>query len=75
MIMEILGINFSFLIVQLISFVLLASWIYFIVFAISDMKRQNLSGKPLALWILILFAFPVLGGLVYWVSVKPSAEK
>jgi hypothetical protein len=38
-----------------------------------DLARKKLGGTPLALWVLVICAVPVLGSLAYWI-VKPTAE-
>lgn len=67
--METLGINFGFLLVQLIPILL----IVLPIIALIDLSRKKLSGMPLALWVLIICAIPFLGALAYWI-VKPTAE-
>ncbi len=34
---------------------------------------KKLTGMPLALWVLIICAIPVLGSLAYWI-IRPAAE-
>jgi phospholipase D-like protein len=68
--MEPLGINTGLLFIQLlISMVLIALPIISLI----DLARKNLSGTPLAIWVLIICAVPILGSLAYWI-VKPTAE-
>jgi hypothetical protein len=68
--MEPLGINMGLLFIQLlISMVLIALPIISLI----DLARKNLSGTPLAIWVLIICAVPILGSLAYWI-VKPTAE-
>jgi hypothetical protein len=68
--MEPLGINTGLLFIQvLISMVLIALPILSLI----DLARKNLSGMPLAIWVLVICAVPVLGSLAYWI-VKPTAE-
>lgn len=38
-----------------------------------DLRKKNLSGVPLGIWVLIICAIPVIGSLAYWI-IKPSAE-
>jgi hypothetical protein len=67
---EPLGINAGLLFIQvLISMVLIALPILSLI----DLARKNLSGMPLAIWVLVICAVPVLGSLAYWI-VKPTAE-
>ena len=72
--MELLGINFGFLLIQLFNMLILASWLAFLIFPLSDLRKRKLTGTSLALWILIICAIPILGGLAYWFVVKPSIE-
>jgi hypothetical protein len=67
--MDAMGINFGFLIVQLIPVILIALPIISLI----DLSKKKLSGMPLALWVLIICAIPFLGALAYWI-VKPTAE-
>jgi hypothetical protein len=68
--MEPLGINTGLLFIQLlISMVLIALPIISLI----DLARKNLSGTPLAIWVLIICAVPILGSLAYWI-VKPTAK-
>ena len=68
--MDTLGINFGFLFIQLIFLFVL---IGFPVVSLFDLARKKLSGTPLALWVLIICAVPVIGSLAYWI-VKPTVE-
>lgn len=68
--MEPIGINFGFLIVQLLSLILV---IGLPIVSLIDLSKKKLSGAPLAIWALIICAIPLLGALAYWI-VKPTAE-
>jgi hypothetical protein len=67
--MDAMGINFGFLIVQLIPVIL----IVLPIISLIDLSKKKLSGMPLALWVLIICAIPFLGALAYWI-VKPTAD-
>ena len=68
--METLGINAGLLSIQvLLSIVLIALPILSLI----DLARRNLRGMPLAVWVLVICAVPLLGSLAYWI-VKPTAE-
>ncbi len=69
--MEAIGINFGFLVVQLLAVLL---WLGLPVATLFHLRNQKLNGVPLVLWVLLICAIPVLGALAYWI-VKPSAEK
>jgi hypothetical protein len=69
--MDALGINFGFLIVQLLAVLL---WLGLPVTTLLHLRNQKLNGVPLVLWVLLICAIPVLGALAYWI-VRPSAEK
>ena len=65
-----MGINTGLLFIQLlISMMLIALPILSLI----DLARKHLSGMPLALWVLVICAIPMLGSLAYWI-VKPTAE-
>jgi len=68
--MEALGINAGFLFIQLIFLFIL---IGFPIVSLIHLARKKLSSTPLALWVLIICAVPMLGPLAYWI-IKPSAE-
>jgi hypothetical protein len=68
--MESLGINTGLLLIQLIPVILL---IGLPVISLLDLRKKNLSGVPLGIWVLIICAIPVIGSLAYWI-IKPSAE-
>jgi hypothetical protein len=68
--MEALGINITFLFVQLIFLIVL---IGLPIVTLFDLAKKKLSGSPLALWVLIICAIPLLGALAYWI-IKPTVE-
>jgi hypothetical protein len=69
--MDALGINGWLLLIQLIPIIV---FIGLPVIALVDLAKKKLSGTPLALWVLIICAVPLLGALAYWI-IKPTAEK
>ena len=68
--MEPLGINAGLLFIQLIFVVIMLG---LPVISLIDLARKRLSGTPLAVWVLVICAVPVLGSLAYWI-IKPTAE-
>ena len=68
--MNILGINSTFLIVQAFVAIL---FIGLPIISLIDLTKKKMSSTPLALWVLIICAVPLLGALAYWI-VKPTAE-
>ena len=68
--MEPLGINTVLLIAQLLPIILL---IGLPLISLLDLRKKNLSGVPLGIWVLIICAIPLIGSLAYWI-IKPSAE-
>ena len=68
--MEAIGINITFLFVQMIF---LAVLIGFPVITLINLAAKKLNGTPLALWVLIICAIPLLGAVAYWI-IKPTAE-
>ena len=68
--MDVLGINASFLFIQLIFLVVL---IGSPVITQVDLAKKKLGSTPLALWVLVICAVPLLGSLAYWI-IKPIAE-
>ena len=69
--MDALGINFGLLFMQLLFLIVL---IGFPVITLMSLAKKKLSGTPLALWVLIICAIPLLGALAYWI-IKPTAEE
>jgi hypothetical protein len=68
--MDALGINGTFLLIQLIPVIL---FIGLPIIALIDLAKKKMSGTPLALWVLIICAVPLLGALAFWI-VKPTSE-
>jgi len=68
--MDALGINFGLLLEQVFFVILL---IGLPVISLIDLGRNRLSGTPLAIWVLVICAVPVIGSLAYWI-IKPTAE-
>jgi len=68
--MNILGINSTFLIVQALVAIL---FIGLPIISLIDLAKSKLRSTPLALWVLIICAVPLLGAVAYWI-VKPTAE-
>jgi len=68
--MDALGINGAFLLIQLITIILL---IGLPVIALIDLAKKKMNGTPLALWVLVICAVPLLGAIAYWI-VKPTSE-
>ncbi len=69
--MEPLGINFGLSIFELIPLILL---IGFPVISLMDLAKKKLGSTPLAVWVLIICAVPLLGSLAYWI-IRPAPEK
>lgn len=68
--MDALGINGWLLLIQLIPIIL---FIGLPIIALVDLAKKKMSGTPLAVWVLIICAVPLLGVLAYWI-IKPTAE-
>ena len=68
--MDALGINFGLLLIQAIPVIL---FIGLPIIALIDLAKKKMSGIPLALWVLIICAIPILGAIAYWI-VKPTPE-
>ena len=68
--MDALGINGWLLLIQLIPIIL---FIGLPIIALVDLAKKKMSGTPLALWVLVICAVPLLGVLAYWI-IKPTAE-
>jgi hypothetical protein len=68
--MEPLGINAGLLLVQAIPIMLL---IGLPIISLIDLAKKKLSGTPLAVWVLVICAVPLLGSLAYWI-IKPISE-
>lgn len=68
--MDAIGINGSFLLIQVIPVVL---FVGLPIIALVDLAKKRMSGTPLALWVLIICIVPLLGAVAYWI-IKPTAE-
>lgn len=71
--MESLGINFGFLLVQILNLLIVFGWITVAIVSLFNLRNRKLTGTPLVMWALIICAIPILGALAYWI-IKPSAE-
>jgi hypothetical protein len=68
--MEALGFNLG---IGLIQFIIVGVTVGLPVISVIDLAGKKLTGTPLALWVLIICAIPVLGSVAYWI-VRPAAE-
>ena len=68
--MDALGINGWFLLIQAIPVIL---FIGLPIISLIDLAKKKMSGTPLAVWVLIICAVPLLGALAYWI-IKPTSE-
>jgi hypothetical protein len=68
--METFGINARFLLIELMPVILL---ILLPIISLIDLAKKKMSGIPLAVWVLVICAVPLLGALAYWI-IKPTAE-
>ena len=68
--MNALGINGGLLFIQVVFASIL---IGFPIFSLIDLGKKKLGSIVLAIWVLIICAIPVLGGLAYWI-IRPTAE-
>jgi hypothetical protein len=66
--MDALGINWSYLIIQL-TFVVF--WPLLSFFALYNLRRRHLFGINQVLWALLIVAIPVLGALMFFI-VRPG---
>ncbi len=69
--MDSLGINTGLLFVQILPIIL---FIGMPVISLLDLRKKNLSGTTLGIWVLVICAVPIIGSLAYWI-IKPSVEK
>ena len=69
--MEPLGINIGLLLIQLLIVIVM---IGLPVISLIDLAKKKLSSTPLAIWVLVICAVPLLGSLAYWI-IKPTPEK
>lgn len=68
--MDALGLSLGSLLVQAFIVTLL---IGLPIISLIDLARKKLTGTPLAVWVLVICAAPVLGAVAYWI-IKPAAE-
>jgi hypothetical protein len=68
--MEYLGINTGLLLIQLIPVIVM---IGLPIISLIDLAKKKLSGAPLAIWVLVICAVPLLGPLAYWIT-RPTSE-
>lgn len=68
--MESLGINIGLLLIQFSFFILFMG---LPILSLVSLAQRKLHGTPLAIWVLVICAVPLLGSLAYWI-VRPTAE-
>jgi hypothetical protein len=68
--MELLGINAGLLLIQFVFALLL---IALPLITLVNLANKRLTGTPLAIWVLVICAIPLLGSVAYWI-VKPTRE-
>jgi len=66
--MEMLGINWGFLIIQMLVF---GMYPLLCLVALFALRRRRITGMAQVLWALLIVAIPVLGALAFFI-VKPS---
>jgi len=69
--MDALGINWGFLLNQILIF---GSWLFFSLIALFALRRKHLTGTNQVLWAFIIVAIPILGALAFFI-VKPVDDK
>jgi hypothetical protein len=65
------GLNFGYLLVQILSLVVLLGWIILTIGCLLKLRRQILTPTVKAIWVLIIVAVPLIGAIAYLV-VKPT---
>ena len=68
--MEPLGINSGLLLIEIL---IVLALIGLPLISLISLSRRNLTGTPLAIWVLVICVVPLLGSLAYWI-VKPTPE-
>lgn len=68
--MEMLGINWSYLIIQMLIF---GSWPFLSLIALLALRRSRITGTTQVLWAILIVAVPVLGALAFFI-VKPIED-
>ena len=71
--MESMGINYGYLIVQLVNFTICFGWLALTIYTLFALRRQKLNSTTQALWVLIVLAAPLIGSIAFWIS-KPAGE-
>jgi hypothetical protein len=66
--MEPLGINWGFLIIQLL---IIAAWPILSLSALFGLRRGQVTGINQTLWVMLIVAVPILGALAFFI-VQPS---
>ncbi len=66
--MQLLGINWGFLIIQLLIF---GSWSILSIIALFALRRAQVTGINQAIWALLIIVIPILGALAFFI-VRPS---
>jgi len=66
--LQLLGINWGFLIIQLLIF---GSWSILSIIALFALRRAQVTGINQAIWALLIIVIPILGALAFFI-VRPS---
>ena len=69
--MDAIGINWGFLLIQMLIF---GSWPFFSLIALFALRRKHLTVTNQVLWAFLIVAIPVLGALAFFI-VKPVESK
>lgn len=67
--MQELGINTGLLLIQLVPVIVMSG---LPVISLIDLAKKKLNGAPLALWVLVICAVPLVGPLACWI-IKPAS--
>ena len=70
--MQILGVNWGYLLVMLFNILLLGGWLILSILALFQLRRRELPETARAVWVLILLV-PIVGALAFWIT-RPGKQ-
>lgn len=71
--MKIIGINWPFLIIQIINILLILCIPIFDIIALRQLSQRRLSDMVRVLWVVVILCIPILGVIAFWI-IRPGLK-
>lgn len=69
--MDLLGMNWGYVLVMLFNLLLLGGWLILAIFALFQLRHLELTETARALWVALILLVPIGGVLAFWI-VQPG---